>query len=81
MTYFSGRAPVLANGYYWLRTTHINLATKYRQVNSAEIVRVERGYTFRNKVVPMVIGLHWKCPLAKCDESWYWAGPIEEPTL
>jgi hypothetical protein len=58
----------LQDGYYW-----------FLAPNSCrpEIVIVDNKYTFRRKVVPMVIGMGWKDPL---DHPYFdqgmWDGPV-----
>lgn len=61
----------LADGYYWF-LSHNDFIP--------EIVYVCNNYSFRRKIVPMVIGNHWKDPLSNpnFDKS-LWVGPIDIP--
>lgn len=72
-------APPTKTGYYWLRTTS-RFGASGSVVNRPEIVLVHMEYTFRRKVVPFVIAMNWRGPLAEMkDADCEWSDEIISP--
>lgn len=64
------------SGHYWLLTK----SSSGRWNLDPEIVSVNMTYSFRRKVVPMVVGSYWRDPLALfTNENSVWSEKLTPP--
>lgn len=73
-------------GWYWYFSASEEWKQGYRTGRVAysgqpELVRIQMNYSYRNKIVPYIIGMDWRGPLAKMGNGrpGYWSAKLEEP--